>query len=237
MSENLTERGKRYICFTPEMQEDFDRLPEKHQRFVKFYANGGFSKKAAYVAAGYTDSKNAKKSAYDLAKNIARFDEFVAALQGQKNVTDAYDPESEVSKKIDEIAEGDLLPTPIVPAEIEGTGAKLDLAGMSAEQAKRIQFFRDIASGKTKTIKKTKTFDREGKCTGSKVEEITDVATQMRARFELDKALGMNEMLKVGEVKAGSITIKIVDCSNHEALNDPRNNIFEGELSEETSDE
>lgn len=236
MSENLAKSGKRYICFTPEMQEDFDRLPEKHQRFVKFYANGGFSKKAAYVAAGYTDSKNAKKSAYDLAKNIARFDEFVAALRGQKNVTDAYDPESEVSKKIDEIAEGDLLPTPIVPAEIEGTGAKLDLAKLSAEQAARLQFFRDIASGKTKTIKKTKTYDREGKCTGSKVEEITDVATQMRARFELDKALGMNEMLKVGEVKAGSITIKIVDCANHEALADPRN-IIEGDLSEETSDE
>ena len=236
MSENLAKSGKRYICFTPEMQEDFDRLPEKHPRFVMFYANGGFSKKAAYVAAGYTDSKNAKTSAYDLAKKIARFDEFVAALRGQKTVTDAYDPESDVSKQIDDIAEGDLLPTPIVPAEIVGTGASLDLAEMSAEQAKRIQFFRDIASGKTKTIKKTKTFDREGKCTGSKVEEITDVATQMRARFELDKALGMNEMLKVGEVKAGIITIKIVDCANHEALADPRN-IIEGELSEETSDE
>ena len=236
MSENLAKSGKRYICFTTEMQEDFDRLPEKHQRFVQFYANGGFSKKAAYVAAGYTDSKNAKKSAYDLAKNIARFDEFVAALRGQKNVTDAYDPESDVSKQIDEMAEFDLLPAPIVPAEIVGTGAKLDLAAISAEQAKRIQFFRDIASGKTKTVKKTKTFDREGKCTGSKVEEITDVATQMRARFELDKALGMNEMLKVGEVKAGSITIKIVDCANHEALDDPRN-IIVGELSEETSDE
>lgn len=235
MSENLAKSGKRYICFTPEMQEDFDRLPEKHQRFVKFYANGGFSKKAAYVAAGYTDSKNAKNSAYDLAKNIARFDEFVAALQGQKNVTDAYDPESEVSKKIDEIAEGDLLPTPIVPAEIEGTGAKLDLAEMSAEQAKRIQFFRDIASGKTKTVKKTKTFDREGKCTGSKVEEITDVAMQMRARFELDKALGMNEMMKVGQITAGKVTINIVDCSNHAELDDKRNDIFDGELSEETS--
>ena len=67
------------------------------------------------------------------------------------------------------------------------------------------------------------------------MEEITDVAMQMRARFELDKALGMNEMMKVGQITAGKVTINIVDCSNHAELDDKRNDIFDGELSEETS--
>ena len=53
---------------------------------------------------------------------------------------------------------------------------------------------------------------------------------------QVAKALGMNEMLKVGEVKAGSITIKIVDCANHEALAD-RRNIIVGDLSEDSSNE
>lgn len=237
MSENLAKSGKRYICFTPEMQDDFDRLPPKHQLFVLYVANGAYSRKGAYVAAGYQDTPNAKKSAYDLEHKIPRFQEFVDALRGQKAVQDAYNPDSDVSKTIDDLAEKELPPAPIVPAEVVGTGASLDVTKLSAEQAARIKFYRDIASGKVKSVKRTKTYDRDNNLTGEKVEEVTDVQAQMRARAELDKILGMNEMLKVGEVKAGSITIKIVDCSNREALEDPRNDMIYGTLSEETSDE
>lgn len=237
MSENLSEKGKRYICFTPEMQDDFDRLTPKHQLFVLYMANGGYSRKGAYVAAGYQDTPNAKKSAYDLEKKIPRFQEFVEALRGQKAVQDAYNPNSDVSKDIDDLAEKALPPAPIVPAEVVGTGASLDVTKLSAEQAARIKFYRDVASGKTKSVKRTRTYDRDGNFTGEKLEEVTDVQAQMRARAELDKILGMNEMLKVGEVKAGSITIKIVDCSNREALEDPRNEMIYGTLSEETSNE
>lgn len=237
MSNNLTESGKRYICFTIEQQEAFDRLGEKAQRFVMFVANGGFSKRAAYVAAGYKDTPNAKKGAYMLEKRIPMFQEFVAALRGQNNKMQAYDPDSAVSKQIDEIAKGGFEEPPIVPAEVIGTGNGLNLVEMSAENARRAQFYRDIVTGKAKTRKVTKTYDKDRQLTGYKIEETTDVAAQMRARLELDKVLGVSEMLQVGQVKAGSITIKIVDCANHEALEDPRNNMIVGELSEETSDE
>lgn len=160
---------------------------------------------------------------------IPDYEELLQALCGHNERMEVYQEESKTSQQIDEIAKTDFEMPPIVPAEIEGVQDKIDLQNISGETARRIQFYRQIANGVVKSIKTTKTYDKDGNLTGKKVEEFSDVSVRMKARAELDRALGLNDMLQIGQVSAGSITINIVDTSKKDELADPRNNIIIGD--------
>ena len=215
MSENLTKSGKRFTCLTPEQQADFDHLQPKAQKYIIYRAQG-FSKKGAYVAAGYKDSQNSTNGARVLESRIANFEELLSAFSGHNERLEAYKEGTATSKKIDEIAENGFEMPPIVPAELEGVQDKIDFQNMTRETAEKISMLRRIANGTIKYKKTTTVLDKQGEIKETKVEEISDPLVRMKAREQLDRALGLNDMLQIGQIKAGSITINIVDASKDE---------------------
>lgn len=208
----LSSQGKRYICFTPEQQAIFDHLKDKSQRYLLFRAQG-FTKKDAYGMAGYKLNQNASKGARVLEERIPNFAELLSALQGHNDRLSVFDENSDISKKIDELAKKDFEMPAVVPGELIGTESTVDLVKMNGETAREIQFLRDIVDGKICSEKVKETFDKEGKSTGKVVEKTKDLALRMKARELLSRALGLNDMMQIGQIKAGSITINIVDAS------------------------
>jgi hypothetical protein len=57
------------------------------------------------------------------------------------------------------------------------------------------------------------------------VEEVSDVDVKMRARKELDRILGLNQLPDLDKLQVGDITINIVDASKRDELEDNRNSI------------
>lgn len=226
---------KRFACFTPDQQADWDSLNTNIQRYLVFCSQG-YQKKKAYVMAGYKDTKNASKSAFMIEKRYPFTKELIEALAGHFKRANYYKEGTEESKAIDKKAKEDFPEITLVPANFEGTEQQVKLEDISGEQARRIQFYREIVNGTAKSVKETITYDNKGNKTGKKVEMTSDLATRMKARLELDRALGLTDMLEVGQVNVGEINIKIVDASDKDALQDPRNNAIEGTLAEETSD-
>ena len=227
--EALTLSGKRYACFTAEQQEAFDRLAEKVKKYV-VYSGQGLGKKAAYVAAGYKDSDNSNKGARVLEWRNPIIKELIEALRGHSQRLDVYKEGTDISKQIDKMAEGALDDVPVVPMDLVGTEDRVKVEEFSAEQARRAQFYRRVLNGEIKNVKKRTRYDKEGNCIGWEVEETTEVATRMKARVELDKVIGIKDMLNsIGQISVGNITINIVDASKREENDDERNNIIVGE--------
>ena len=224
---------KRFACFTEEQQADWDSLNTNIQRYLVFVSQG-YQKRKAYVMAGYKDTKNASKSAFMIEKRYPFTVDLIAALSGHYKRANCYKEGTKESKVIDKKAKEDFPEMTLVPANFEGTEQQVDFDSIGGEQARRIQFYRRIVDGEIKSVKETITYDNKGNKTGKKVEMTSDLATRMKARLELDRALGLTDMLEVGQIKVGEINIKIVDASDKEALEDPRNKVIDGELAEET---
>ena len=228
-NEPLTISGRRYACFTAEQQQEFDHLGEKVQRYI-LYLSQGLGKKAAYVAAGYKESANSHKGARVLEWRHPIIKDLVEALRGHNQRQDVYKEGTDISKQIDKMAEGALDDVPIVPMDLVGTEDRVKIEEFTAEQARRAQFYRRVLNGEIKNVKKRTRYDKEGNCIGYEIEETTDVATRMKARVELDKVIGIKDMLNsVGQISVGNITINIVDASKQEEKDDERNKIIEGE--------
>ena len=219
--------NKRFACFTPDQQADWDTLNIKIQRYLVFLSQG-YQKKKAYVMAGYKDTKNASKSAFMIEKRYPFTVDLVQALSGHYKRANCYKEGTKESKLIDKKAKEDFPEMTLVPSNFEGTEQQVDFDSIGGEQARRIQFYRGVVNGEIKTTKETVTYDNKGNKTGKKVETICDVQTRMKARLELDRALGLTDMLEVGKIEAGPITINIVDASNKEELSDGRNDVIDG---------
>ena len=100
------------------------------------------------------------------------------------------------------------------------------IEGADGETARRIQFYRDVANGKIKTVRKTKKLNAEGAVIGTTIEEISDIDSRIKARKELDRILGLNSIIDIDKLKVGDITINIVDASKKEELSDERNKVY-----------
>lgn len=228
-NEQLTLSGRRYACFTAEQQEAFDRLGEKAQRYV-LYLGQGLGKKAAYVAAGYKDSENSNKGARVLEGRNPIIRELVEALRGHSERRDVYKEGTEISKQIDKMAAGPLDDVPIIPMDLVGTEDRVKIEEFTEEQARRAQFYRRVLNGEIKNVKKKTRYDKDMNVIGYEIEETTDIPTRMKARVELDKIIGIKDMLNtVGQISVGNITINIVDASKKDEKDDERNNIIVGE--------
>ena len=205
-------KPKKYACFTKEQQEAYNKLPLRQRLYVDFRGQGN-SKTNSYKMAGF-NGKVAGQAAYLLEQRNSIIPELVSCLEGQTKVSQLTQEDSPINQQIDALAKQD------------GAEKMLEvIEGADGETAKRIKFYRDVMNGKVKTVRKTMKYNAMGALIETKVEEISDVDVKMKARKELDKILGLNQMLDLDKLQVGDITINIVDASKQEEIEDSRNTI------------
>lgn len=205
-------KPKKYACFTKEQQEAYNKLPLRQRLYVDFRGQGN-SKTNSYKMAGF-NGKVAGQAAYLLEQRNSIIPELVSCLEGQTKVAQLSQEDSPINQQIDALAMQD------------GAEKMLEvIEGADGETAKRIKFYRDVMNGKVKTVRKTMKYNALGALVETKVEEISDVDVKMKARKELDKILGLNQMLDLDKLQVGDITINIVDASKQEEIEDSRNTI------------
>lgn len=195
----------RYGVLTREQQDEYDKLSKKRQKYVDYRAQG-YGKAQAYRMAGYSATKS-NQAGYILEKDNPVITELVATLQGANKIKSIIeDPKSKVNRQINELAG---------QKNIDRALATLD--GMNEETARRVAFYRDIINGKITTVKKISRYNEQGNIIETRVEETSDVSVKMQARKELDRILGMNEIVDLDQFQMGPITINIVDASKKES--------------------
>lgn len=205
-------KPKRYACFTKEQQEAYDKLPARQRAYIDYRGQGN-SKTNSYKMAGF-NGKVAGQAAWVLEQRCKIIPELVDCIQGSKKVRDLSVEDSEINQQIDALATQ------------QGVEKMLEvIEGADGETAKRIQFYRDVMNGKIKTTRKTTRKNAMGEVIETKVEEVSDVETKMKARKELDRILGLNQMPDLGSLQMGDITINIVDASKKEEIEDSRNTV------------
>lgn len=210
--EKVGSKPKKYACFTREQQSAYEKLPTRQRKYVEFRGQG-YSKTNSYKMAGF-DGKVATQAAYILEKRNKILPELISCIQQQKAVRDLTEQDSAINQQIDALALQD------------GAEKMLEVIdGADGETARRIQFYRDVITGKIKTVRKTTRYNATGAKIETKVEELSDVETKMKARKELDKILGLNQLPDLDKLQVGDITINIVDASKKEELEDSRNTV------------
>ena len=214
-------KPKKVSCYTPEQQEYYDKLPPRQRAYVEFRSQG-YGKTDSYIKAGYTKSKNSGQNAWILENKDPRLADLIETRLKVKQAKDILNADSEIGKQIDALAE-------VKTAE----NALEVLEQADGETMKQIKFFRDIVSGKIKTVKTTKMFNKHNELVSTKVEEISDIETRMKARKDLDRLLGIGKLVDIGKIEAGSITINFVDASKADEANNEKNKIYM-DLSEKT---
>lgn len=213
MAAKKSGRTERIACFTEEQQAFYETLNERQRKYIKFRGQG-YGKTQSYRMAGY-DNKNAGTAAFLLEDRNKGIRELCEVLRNSNKAKSVLTGEgSRVTDQINALAE---------QKNTEEMLAKIE--GMSGEEAKRLQFYRDIANGSIKTVRKTKRYNAEGGLIETKIEEVSDIEVRIKARKELDRILGLQEMIDIGKISMGDITINIVDASKREELADSRNNV------------
>lgn len=203
-------KPKKYACFTEEEQKAYERLNNSQRKYIDFRGKG-YNKVQSYQMAGYT-TKNPSQSAYMMEAQNKVIPELVQKLQAQKKARELTEQESALNRQIDALAKQEYA---------EKTLQTID--GADGETARRIQFYRDIINGKIKTVRKTVRKNAMGETLETKIEEVSDIETRIKARKELDKILGLNILPNVDNLQIGGITVNIVDASKREELEDSRN--------------
>ena len=207
-------KPKKIACLTDEQQMYYNSLTDRQRKYIDFRVQG-YQKSQSYRMAGYNGA-NIGQAAYNLEFKNKGIAEIIKTMMAVKKAQDIVEnnEESQINKTIDALALQ------------EGAEKALQVVeGADGETARRIQFYRDIASGKIKTVRKTIHKNAEGAVMKTIIEEISDIETRIKARKELDKILGLNAVVDIGKLQMGDITINIVDASKKEELEDSRNNI------------
>lgn len=205
-------KPKKYACFTKEQQTAYEKLATRQRKYVDFRGQG-YSKTVAYKMAGF-DGKVASQAAYILERRNKNVAELIECILSQKKVRELSEDESSLNQQIDALALQD------------GAEKMLEVIdNADPETMKRIQFYRDVMNGKIKTVRRTTRYNAAGAKIETKVEEVSDVETKMKARKELDRILGLNQLPDLDKLQVGDITINIVDASKKEELADSRNNV------------
>lgn len=217
--------GKRYACFTEEQQKIFDGLKPMHQKYIVL-RGAGHSKVEAYKMAGYKGKASAQ-SAYDLeVKRVPVMVELIGALSGQRQKMEVFNEQAKIAKEIERKAKEkgviDEIASAYVPkvAESAPVAQPIDLHAeiekMSIDQVQNLQFWREVAMGKIVTEKETKTYDKEGKLTGRKVEKVKDVNVRMKAQEMVTRILNIEEVMELGTIQVPNVNIMIVDARKKE---------------------
>lgn len=205
-------KPKKYACFTVEEQEAYEKLNNMQRKYVDFVGMG-HSKRQSYQMAGYS-SKNPSASVGVMENQKPIIRQLCAKLQTQNRARELTEAESALNRQIDALA---------MSENAEKTLQVIDNA--DGETARRIQFYRDIMNGKVKTVRKTIKKNAMGAIVETKIEEVSDIETRIKARKELDKILGLNILPNIDNLQIGGITVNIVDASKKEELADSRNTV------------
>lgn len=205
-------KPKKYACLTPQEQEAYEKLNNMQRKYVDFRGQG-YNKAQSYQMCGYS-SKNPSQSAYLMETKNKVVPELIAKLQANKRARELTEQESALNQQIDALAKQEAAEKTLEAIE-----------GADGETARRIQFFRDIVNGKIKTVRKTIKKNAMGEIVETKIEEVSDIDTRIKARKELDKVLGLNTLPDIDKLQIGGITVNIVDASKKEELEDDRNKV------------
>lgn len=194
---------KQYLCFTTEQQQIFDSMPPKQRAFIEYRAKG-LDRTAAYTLAGYNGEKKTQ-AAYVLEKRPFVKD-LIDCLEEQNRIKEVMLAESGVGKDLRAKA---------VRSETKRALERIEK--MSDEAARRVEFYRDIVNGKTKSMKTVLKRDPDGNIIEITQHVMDDTETKMKARKELDRLLGLFQVPSDMEsFNMGDITINIVDASKKE---------------------
>ena len=216
---------KRISCFTPDQQAYYAGLPPRQRAYVDARGRGN-GKAESYRMAGYTTQKNAGQNAWILEHNDKRLAELIEVLDNARRAKEVLKAESQEAQRIKALAEQSAATSVLQKVEDDENG----------ELARQIRFFRDIAEGKIRTIKKTVYTNAKG-AKSTKIEYISDVDTRIKARKELDRLLGISAIQPLGQISAGgNVNIMIVDASKKDAVEDSRNNPAFMEMQDKTEE-
>lgn len=203
----VSTKAKKISCYTEEQQRLYEMLKPRQRAYVD-YRSMGMGKADSYRKAGYISEKNSGQNAWILENKTPGMKELIEVRLKIKKAKDVLDPNSQISKNIDAIIKQEDAQQVIETVE-----------NADVETLKEIKFFRDIAEGRIKTVKKTKYLDKDGKVTKQKIEEISDIESRIKARKHLTSLLGLNQVVDVGSINTGNITINIVDASKKDDVN------------------
>lgn len=231
--EEASKKGMRYACLTAEQQKLFDSWNTQQQKYVLFRAQN-VPKGQAYLMAGYKPSKQASQQAWGLEnRTCVGMLDIIEAMQGRSQVLDVLKENSELSKKVDEVAKKTVPELTNYIPKVAIDSPVMDLVDpegaiekMNDEQVRNLQFYRKIANGTIKTVIVTKQYDENHKFKGEKVEERSDIQTRILAQKEVMRLIGAADVIELGKVQANNINVLIVDASKHEEKQtDPNENI------------
>ena len=203
---------KVYSCLTQDEQKYYENMPYKKRKYLDFRVQG-YDRAAAYTMAGFTGG-NPSQCGYNMEHRDKGLAEIIGIIKRDNVVNTLTEGDNQLSAQIDALAK-----------QKKAENVIDIIQNADGETAERIKFFRDIACGKVKSKKVVKEFDGKNKLIKVKVEEIEDVALRIQARKELDRVLGLNQIVDIGKIDMGDITINIVDASNKNALADSRNKV------------
>lgn len=190
-------------CLTPIQQDEYNKLPPKMKKYVEYRING-YPKKQAIILAGYS-TKSPNQTAGLMERRHPAVREIVDTLLKIKMATDFSNEDGELNRTIDTLA-----------MQKDASNVVETVNDLTPENAKRIQFYRDIANGKIKTVKKTIHKNAEGEVVKTVIEETSPLQVRISARKELDVLLGLNSIISLDSISTGDITINIVDASRKE---------------------
>jgi len=202
---------KQYACFTAEQQQFYNNLNAPNRLYVDLRGKG-YSRSSAYKACGYTTGYPAQAAAKLENKNKGLAELIDVLLKNRQ--ADLANPESAVNQTLNALTAQNN-DSRILQAVESGDG----------ETARRIKFYTDIMNGVTKSVKVRRKYDADGNLVEKVVEQVSDINLRVQARKELDRLLGLNEVLDMGALQCGDITINIVDARKKEEAEDPRNKI------------
>ena len=203
----------KYGFLEREKLDYYNTLDIRRKKYIDFRGQG-YTKIEAYRMAGYNATKNASQSAYNIEKgNVATI---INDILNYRKLNELADGKGDLQRQINALT-----------TSKQAEKAIQVIENATGEEARRIKFYTDISSGKTKTIEKTTVKDREGNIKEERiVEKEPTIADRMAARKQLDILLGLNDIPgEVGSLQAGQITITIVDASNKQQLDDKRNHV------------
>lgn len=188
---------------TKEQNAYYDTLNDKQKQYVKLRGEG-LDKKEAYRLSGW-GGRHPTQAASVLESRNPLMVELIQVFNNNRKVNGLSQEVSEINKEIDKKVK-----------QADDANALATIATCDAETARRIQFYRDVINGKVFGKKITRRYDKDNVLIERKVEEITSVEAKMTARKELDRILGINQIIDLDQIKVKDITINIVDASRRE---------------------
>lgn len=202
-----------YGCFNAEQQMKYNKLSAKERVYVDNRGRG-VGKAESIRRAGYNTTYH-NEVARQLEKRKPQIKELYEIIQnsmeGQNELAQVEESNLDVINRV---------------LQSDTKSAEWALKANDTEISRRISFYNSIINGELKTTKIRQEVDPEtGLVVKKYVEEVDSIETRMKAREKLDEILGVNTLKTLSQFKVKDITVKFVDASKPDEVEDARNKI------------